>query len=255
MDDSDWLRKYRLLVQAGLDGADAVVAPTRWMADALATHFVLPVEPRVIPNGRSVPGSEADERKLQAVTVGRLWDEAKDVGMLRDVQSPIPLLVAGESGFEQARSTCGREEMTERSAVDVGEGSKMRNPTQPPSALGQLSQRELFALLRQSAIYICTSKYEPFGLAPLEAALCGCAVLARDIPSLHEVWQDAALYFSDALSLSRLLRTLTDDPDLLALTQQRSHRRARQFSAEKMTDSYLQLYFKMAKHEAAAHVS
>jgi len=37
--------------------------------------------------------------------------------------------------------------------------------------------------------------YEPFGLAPLEAALSRCAIVANDIPSLREVWGSAAMYF------------------------------------------------------------
>ena len=54
--------------------------------------------------------------------------------------------------------------------------------------LGPLAEEDLLALFQESAIYLCTSRYEPFGLAPLEAALCGCAVVANDIESLREVW-------------------------------------------------------------------
>ena len=65
-------------------------------------------------------------------------------------------------------------------------------------------------LLSRAAIYIATSKYEPFGLAPLEAALSRCAILANDIPNLREIWGDAACYFrsSDAESLSEALALL-----------------------------------------------
>ena len=60
---------------------------------------------------------------------------------------------------------------------------------------GELSESEMRELLSRAAIYIATSKYEPFGLAPLEAALSRCAIVANDIPSLREIWGDAALYF------------------------------------------------------------
>jgi glycogen(starch) synthase len=108
--------------------------------------------------------------------------------------------------------------------------------------LGSLEQDELLALFHESAIYICTSRYEPFGLAPLEAALCGCAVLANDIPSLREVWGDGALYFRDASSLSARLLQLSRDPQQLVAAQHRSWQRAQRYTAAVMVEQYLTLY-------------
>jgi glycogen synthase len=108
--------------------------------------------------------------------------------------------------------------------------------------LGTLGSEELLALFRESAIYICTSRYEPFGLAPLEAALCGCAVLAYDILSLREVWGSAALYFDSGHSLSRLLHDLSNNAASLTAAQERSLARARTFTAERMASGYYQLF-------------
>jgi glycosyltransferase involved in cell wall biosynthesis len=103
----------------------------------------------------------------------------------------------------------------------------------------------LLQLFRQSAIYLCTSQYEPFGLAALEAALCGCAVVASDIPSLREVWEDNALFFENTESLSALLVRLYNEPNLLANAQRRSLQRAQHFTAERMATSYLALFQRM----------
>jgi glycosyltransferase involved in cell wall biosynthesis len=84
--------------------------------------------------------------------------------------------------------------------------------------------------------------YEPFGLAPLEAALCGCAVVANDIPSLREVWADSALYFQNRESLSCLLQKLSTDYDFLGQAQIRSQLRARHFTAQRMAAAYLGLF-------------
>jgi glycogen synthase len=204
------------------------------MAQALTQNFAVPGDVVVVPNGRSLGGPQ-DTPRLQAVTAGRVWDEAKNIGVLRDVRSPIPIFVAGE----------------------MQQGS-VRAPAELPHQmlLGPLSQEELLALFRKSAIYICTSHYEPFGLAPLEAALCGCAVICNDIPSLHEVWGDSALYFRDAATLSALLRWLSDNPDELSSAQQRAVARARIFSAERMTESYMGLYRKaLTQQEKPAYVA
>jgi glycosyltransferase involved in cell wall biosynthesis len=224
--DSPWLQEYNLLVQRGLRGADMVVAPTQWMMQELSRSFPLPDMKAVIENGRSVAVTSDCKPTLQAVTAGRIWDEAKDVSLLKDVKSPFPLLVAGDTRHELAGApeTLGEVQL-----------------------LGVLSEEKLLVLFRQSALYICTSRYEPFGLAPLEAALCGCAVLARDIPPLREVWQDAAVYFSDPASLSFLLRQLSNDPQLLQDLRHRSMQRAEQFTRERMTENYLRAYLTILK--------
>lgn len=231
--ESPWLARYCSLVRSGLARADAVVAPTRWMLNALADEFALPRIARVIPNGQTIAAPIASEpRLLQAVTAGRLWDEAKNLSMLALVRSPLPLLVAGEQSHETSMPDC---------------------PLTSARMLGRLDHDELIRLFSASAVYICPSLYEPFGLAPLEAALCGCAVLANDIPSLREVWGDCALFFQDADSLSALLAKLTADRGFLRQAQSRSLQRAQRFSAGAMAASYLDLFHSLLPMTEAAH--
>lgn len=219
-----WLRNYRTLVQSGLYGADAVVTPTLAMIHHLQRHFDVSCETVVIPNGRTIPQvNKPAERELRAITAGRMWDPAKNLHLLNTVNSPVPILVAGE------------KDPTKTSGHNI-------------HLLGHQSEANLFHLFRNSAIYLCTSVYEPFGLAPLEAALCGCAVLANDIPSLREVWGDAALYFHDASSLTSLLCTLREDSLALAKAQAKSQARARTYTAARMTDTYLELIQTSSQH-------
>lgn len=233
LEDSAWLRQYLTLVRAGLARADAIVAPTEWMANSLLNDFPLRKRPLVIPNGRTINPAESSHRKLQAITAGRLWDEAKNVGMLGDVQSPVPLLIAGD-----AQGVSGTTKVA---------------PT-GVTFLGSLASEELLRIFRESAMYLCTSRYEPFGLAPLEAALCGCAVLANDIPSLREVWRDGALYFHDADSLTALLNQLSEAPDELSAAQQRSLERGRRFTADRMAGGYDQLFQHWITHAEEARL-
>ncbi len=223
LEPTPWLDRYIAMVQAGLCDAAAVIAPTAWMGSALKEHFTFPQKTFVIPNGLTLePAPEPVPRKLQAITAGRLWDEAKGIEILRDIESPIPLLLAGDTSLDPPHQQASWPAHL--------------------SHLGPLSQTNLHRHFRQSAIYLCTSLYEPFGLAPLEAALCGCAVIARDLPSLREVWDDGALYFTDASSLQATLQWLAASPDSLAQAQRCAHFRATQYTAERMTDSYLHLF-------------
>lgn len=219
---SKWLRRYCNLVGQGLSEADAVVAPTRWMLHALEQGFRISGEPHVIYNGRSIPVPMAvEERQIQAVAAGRLWDEAKNLALLTELELSVPMLIAGEPGRSCSNS-------------QLGCGSA--------SLVGQLDEEDILSLFRKSAIYICASKYEPFGLAPLEAALSGCAIVANAIPSLREVWDDAALFFDDAESLSALLKRLSKSECALAAARKQAHRRASHFSAARMAGGYLELF-------------
>ena len=155
------------------------------------------------------------------MTVGRLWDEAKNLEMLREVKATIPIYVAGER-------QCGSSVAPRQVGHAV--------------LLGALPQSSMLALMARSSIYIVTSIYEPFGMAPLEAALCGCAVVANDIPSLREVWGDDALYFDGPRALSALLHQLSRDEQQLAQARQRSFTRAKELTADRMADGYEALY-------------
>jgi glycosyltransferase involved in cell wall biosynthesis len=158
-----------------------------------------------------------------------VWDEAKDVALLGMVQSPMPLVVVGEEECDGVRA-------------GVLKGVELH---------GALSGQAILQLFANSAVYVCTSRYEPFGLAPLEAALCGCAIVVREIASLREVWENAALYFRDAGELSTVLKRLYEDPEFLCAYQQRAEQRAQIFSREQMVKGYQKMYAGLLDKEHA----
>jgi glycosyltransferase involved in cell wall biosynthesis len=223
LEASAWLDRYRELVQGGLDEADAVVAPTRWMASALQEHFRVRRGVGVVANGRTLlaPASPPN-RSMQAVTAGRIWDDAKGLEQLAKLRSAVPVVIAGDNAFE---------------------GSSAENVT----TLGHLDEQELLGLFAQSAVYLACSLYEPFGLTPLEAALCGCALVVRDIPTFREIWGPAAIYFHDDRSLNAALDALADDPENCKRAQQAAVERARFFTAERMAYNYLALYHEVIR--------
>ena len=236
LDPTPWLNRYTTLVQGGLLQANALVAPTRAAIEGLRPNFFLPDGGMVIPNGRRLPAPEIPaSRKLQAITAGRLWDEAKGLDTLLAADLPLPVLIAGQRHMENKAA-----------------------PATPANVqlLGALPSDQLQELFRQSAIYLCTSVYEPFGLAPLEAALCGCAIVARDLPSLREVWGGDALYFRDAAELTRQVQRLVAEPELLAEAQRRAHGRAGLYTVERMTDAYVAVFDAVfARAGAVPHVA
>lgn len=217
-----WLRQYRTLLTHGLNGADAVVSPTRWMATSLLRHCATLPPSYVIRHGRSLTDVHGTHlRSMRAITTGRLWDETKNIRMLQDVLSPIPICVAGD-----------RKHHHNISPRQIGKAI----------LLGDVPEPALLALYARSTIYIDSSIYQPGGLEPLEAALCGCAVIANDIPSLREIWGEAALYFHSARELSSVLQRLNRNSEEMAEMQRRSYRRAMELTPQRMADGYEAMY-------------
>src|SRR5205807_1354013 len=118
----------------------------------------------VVYNGRDPARFDPDRPKKDFIlSVGRLWDKAKQVALLLQRDQAIPVCIAG-SGEEPGK--------------DVGCENE---PTIKNQQLkGSQSPEQLRGLFADAAIYAATSCYEPFGLAPLEAALSGCALVAND---------------------------------------------------------------------------
>jgi glycosyltransferase involved in cell wall biosynthesis len=98
--------------------------------------------------------------------------------------------------------------------------------------LGRVSDAELRALYEGALCLIFPSRYEGFGLPPLEAMACGCPVVTSRAGALPEVCGDAALYFdaADPRSLTEALQRLLDEAGLAAEMRQRGLARADEFS-------------------------
>jgi glycogen synthase len=227
--ESTWLRWYRELVKNSLIRADVAVAPSQWMMDAVCRHYLPPTRGRVIYNGRNPEEFSTDAEKQPFVlAVGRLWDKGKQVSLLEGVEHPVPVVIVGSADHPEPQHRDGN-------------GFK----TAGLNLLGPQSQTQLRALYGKASIYAATSCYEPFGLAPLEAALSRCALVVNDIPVFHELWDDAAYYFqrNDSASLAGAIRELSGNVELRSVYASRAYARGREkFSAERMCREYEQLY-------------
>jgi glycosyltransferase involved in cell wall biosynthesis len=124
---------------------------------------------------------------------------------------------------------------------------------------GEQDEGQLRQLYSRCSTYAATSRYEPFGLAPVEAALSKCALIANDIPTFRELWGDSALFFqrNDPDALANAIETLADNPPLRRLYAEEAYERARsRFNSHRMVDEYEDLYKILVRggrvHEYAA---
>jgi glycogen synthase len=227
-ENTPWTRRYRDHVVNGLRGAQAVIAPSEWMLEQVMKHYFRPQQACVIHNGRTPELFDPESAKADFVlSVGRVWDAAKQIQLLIQCPQPMPVWIVG---WDQEPGKEGREAF-------VGGREKVE-------LLGSKSQVELRALYSKAAVYAATSRYEPFGLSPLEAALSGCALVMNDNPVFHELWGNSALYFhkDDADDLARTLQRFRD-PVLRQEYAIRAYQTARtQFTSDRMVEEYAKIY-------------
>lgn len=228
--------RYRAHVREALLAGDALVAPSRAMADALQTEYGPLARVRVIPNGRRSAEPHIGKKRCLILAAGRLWDEAKNLQRLAAVAPavPWPICVAGAD-----RAPGGAR----AAFVNV-------------RSLGMLRATAMRRWFARAAIYALPARYEPFGLSVLEAAQAGCALVLGDIPSLRENWDGAALFAApdDDDALRDALRRLIEDDALRARFGARARRRAMFMTAARMADEYLGVYEPLVARGAAAHL-
>src|SRR5438067_4281025 len=237
-----WLEWYRGMIKRGLAGASAVVAPSRWMLQSLESNYASGAG-EVICNGRSPAKFNPHMSKEEfALSVGRVWDSGKQATLLCSDDLPLDCVVVGSERHPDA----SLREISSQPAP--GQFGRLR-------IAGEQSQAQLRHLYGRAAIYAATSRYEPFGLAPLEAALSRCAILANDIPAFREIWGDAACYFerNQRESLMATLRALQADQALRREFANRAYHHAlSHFTAERMAANYLKLYAELVPAVALA---
>lgn len=219
--------EYRARVGAGLRAASLVAVPSAALRGELCSVYNFSGSARVLPNGRGPRPELAPDGEKQPfiLAAGRVWDEAKNIGVLARVAPclPWPIEVAGEAVSPDGRSF---------------------NAPVGLRPLGKLRPDALAARMRAAAIFAAPARYEPFGLAILEAALCGCALVLGDIPSLRELWDGAAVFVApdDEDTLGAALQSLIDDPTRRRTLADLALVRARGRTAARMAAGYLDVY-------------
>ncbi|GAA5030434.1 glycosyl transferase [Marivirga lumbricoides] len=225
---SEW-NEHSQTVKEALITSDIVVAPTKSiLKEAEAIYGKLP-NSEVIYNGRNINRPFGEQQKEPIIlSAGRVWDEAKNIQLLSSIAREVewPIWVAGNNSKTFRTGSTGLDTI---------------------NFLDLLSPDVLQQWMDQSAIFIMPAKYEPFGLAILEAAQSSCVLVLSNLDTLKEIWGDAALYFDPFKEeqAKDLLNELANNDELRHEMAKRAYKRASEFTAESMAYNYMRLYKKL----------
>lgn len=211
------LRWRAALTGRGLQRADVALAPSRAFARALAETYGCAVQ--AIHNGRRQLHTPAGPRR-GAMTAGRLWDEGKNLSALDDAAGRLDIEVSAAgpcTGPNGATISCRNLRL-----------------------LGPLDDESLARRYARAAVFVSVARYEPFGLAVLEAAQAGCALVLSDIPTFRELWDGAASFVDpgDPREIAHAMEAAMRDPRRGTAARAR----AAGYSAEAMAKATLDVH-------------
>ncbi|TKK71822.1 glycosyltransferase family 4 protein [Ilyomonas limi] len=224
--------EYFTRVRAGLEGADLLIAPSKTMLQFIREIYGAITPGKVIYNGRNDDIFYPKQKQQYVFSMGRIWDEAKNIQLLIKASSHIyyPIKLAGDNRFENNSSSIESDNII---------------------YLGKLSMQEVAVQLSTAAVYVLPATYEPFGLSILEAALSGCALVLGKIESLQEIWGDSAVYVNtnDVDELAHKVNELMENEWLRNHYAQEAMNRAKQYATTAMAENYLQVYRQLLQQE------
>jgi glycosyltransferase involved in cell wall biosynthesis len=225
------------LVRRGYRMADALMAPSHSFAMATVEAYNLSAIPYVVHNGRSA--WVHDKRPLRApepfaLTAGRLWDKGKNVRTLDRAAArlTIPVFAAGP--------------------LHGPNGAMIALDHVRP--LGMLSALDIASYLEACPIFVSAAYYEPFGLAVLEAAQAGCALVLSDIPTFRELWNGAADFVppDNERCVAEAIQRLMRDPDRRAHRGRAARERAAAYGFKAMVQGTLDVYRRLLARERSS---
>jgi glycosyltransferase involved in cell wall biosynthesis len=221
----------------GLNRAACVIAPGRAFAAAIRDAYALSRPVAVVPNGRPAAAFPPRAGRSGALAAGRLWDQGKNIAAvdraaarLAAALPEMPVLAAG--------------------ALEGPNGARIALRHARP--LGVMSAGPLAELMAGMAVFVAPAFYEPFGLAILEAAQAGMALVLGDIPTLRESWNDAAVFVdpADDAALAAALARLHAEPEHAATMGAKAQARAAHYPIESTVSALWDTHQRLARLHA-----
>jgi len=238
LDLTEW-NTYRQRVGESLHSADLVIAPTQAMLTSLQQFFGPLPNAKVIYPGRRQPPPSPLRKENLIFAAGELSNAASNQSAIKAVAPQLDLEAHGWSIYGLGDRPC----LATPSSQQL-QGQRRSTASNEPGT----------DWLARASIYTLPARYAAFGLGVFDAALAGCALVLGDIPSLCEIWQDAAVYAppDNHAALAATLTQLIRDAKRREWLGACARKRAETFSANRMAAAYWSTYRSLMGNTAVA---
>lgn len=232
-------QRYRRDRQSDIERSHILFTDSEYSKRQIQSHFTLRSEPIVNYFGPTIEDSphaplpaSLDKRPYLLYLGG--YDRRKGIVELLQVflelqrqrQLNCRLLLAGKAQY-----------FSDELKTLITEGTQNGSVLE----LGYVPDPQLSVLLRNALALVYPSRFEGFGLPPLEAMHVGCPVITTPFTSIPEVCGDAALYVDpgDMRSFGEALVSVQRDDALRAALSGKGREQAARFTWSKTADTFL----------------
>ena len=225
------LLEHTLSLVLAYEAADLLLPNSRLEADAIAAELGVSTPMRVVPNAANpevfVPAPPGTRRE-GVVMAGRIEpfkNQLRLIEACKALDVPLTLVGAVHPHHEGYGEACRRQ------------------GDQGVRFAGAVSQGELVEILHTAKVHALPSWFETTGLASLEAALAGCAVVTTSRGYASEYFEATARYCDpgSTQSIRNALRTALDEPTPAALEQRVRDRFTWDHTASATLDAYAEI--------------
>jgi glycosyltransferase involved in cell wall biosynthesis len=230
---------YSKRLQEALDRIDLLITVSEYSKREILRNFRVKVEPLVIYPAR-YPRTRPNGSGRDALTYGEYFLYVGGYSLRKGVAQLVRMFVDlhQKKRLSSRLLLTGRRKYPSEELKHLIEDAVRLNVAEE---LGYVSDAELFNLLSHAKALAYPSKYEGFGLPPLEAMSVGCPVLTSRCMSLPEVCGDAALYADpdDEREFAGAVMRLEHDGDLREALRAKGRAQAAKFSGRASAEKFL----------------
>ena len=237
--------KYRMRIQQDIHRTHVLFTDSEFSKKEILNNFDVPAEPIVLMLASTIDLVETKNELPEHPDTGYFfyvggYDRRKGLETLLRVFARLhsekkianKLIIAGDKKFLSEESERHLGILKSAGAVEE---------------LGYITDRELASRLKTAAALVYPSKYEGFGLPPLEAMSLGCPVITTRHTSLPEICGDAVWYMDpdDEQDFAESLLVLSSDVSRRSELKEKGLKQAAKFSWSKTAE---QFFGQLEKH-------
>ena len=246
----DRVEHYSRQLPEVIQKANAIAVDSEYIRNELLEYFDVPPEkvfttllgvekgfrPYDITESMQSLGRHALDYKGYMLVVGTLEPRKNLLRALEcyqelneDIRAQYPLVIAGMRGWNLEHFAPRLQGMVDKGQVRL---------------LGYVPENELYHIYSGAKLFLFPSKYEGFGLPPLEAMASGVPVIASNRASIPEVVGDAGILLEpdDTVSWSKSIDELLRDEQRYRVLSQRSLTRSADFTWGRCAEQTLVAY-------------
>ena len=226
---------YKLIITNAIKKAAKIITPSNFVKSQIVKTFRVDPSKIVVTYEAAEEeyfrNSKLPEKELFLVYVGNIYPH-KNLNRLLDALAILKNV--------KLTIVCPRDVFTKRLEGEI----KNRGLDSKVKMLGYQNPKDLADLFKKATAYVFPSLSEGFGIPGLNAMVTGLPVICSNIPTLKEVYQDAALYFdpNDPKDIAIKINEVLTDKKTRTVLVEKGKEQVKKYSWQKMAKETLDVY-------------